>query len=241
MAANDTSGSGDPAAAQAADDRPRSPLHALAVDAAARLQAQSVRALVVGFEHLLRQQPWARERLRQHAGSVVRVGLRAEPLPGLPAPDLRLAITVDGFFEASTTDAAPRATLLLEPSPDVLLSLSRDGVDGLSRHLRVEGDVMLAASLGELARHLRWDAEEDLSRLVGDVAARRAVGFLRGAFDALRSLAERPAESLGRFAASGQAPVVTREPLRALGDEFSALDEQLKRLEQRTDRLAAAL
>ena len=231
---------GDHSAAPVADDRPRNPLHALAVDAAARLQEQSVRALVAGFDHLLRQQHWARDRLRQHAGSVVRVGLRAEPLPGLPAPDVRLAITLEGFFEAASTDLEPRATLLLEPSPDLLLSLTRDGVDGLSRHLRVEGDVMLAASLGELARHLRWDAEEDLSRLVGDVAARRAVGFLRGAFDALRSLAERPAESLGRFAASGQAPVVTREPLRALGDEFAVLDEHLRHLEQRADRLTAA-
>lgn len=240
MGVTDSPGGDDPNAAQAADDRPRNPLHALAVDAAGRLQAQSVRALVAGFDHLLRQQPWARDRLRQHAGSVVRMGLRAEPLPGLPAPDVRLAITADGFLEAANSDLEARATLLLEPSADVLLSLSRDGVDGLSRHLRVEGDVMLAASLGELARHLRWDAEEDLSRLVGDVAARRAVGFVRGAFDALRSLVERPAESLGRFAASGQAPVVTREPLRALGDEFSALDEHLKRLEQRTDRLSAA-
>ena len=62
--------------------------------------------------------------------------------------------------------------------------------------------------------------------------------MLRGAFDTLRSMAQRPAESLGRFAASGQTPVVSREPLRALSDEFAALDDHLKRLEQRTDRLA---
>lgn len=238
MAGSDAPG-GDRAAAPEIDDRPRNPLQALVADAAARLQVQSVRGLVFAFDHLLRQQPWARDRLKQHAGSVVRVGLRAEPLPGLPVPDVRLAITPDGLLEPAAADLPPWATLLLEPSPDVLLSLSRDGVDGLSRHLRVEGDVMLAASLGELARHLRWDAEEDLSRLIGDVAARRAVGMLRGAFDTLRSLAQRPAESLGRFAASGQAPVVTREPLRALSDEFAALDDHLKRLEQRTDRLAA--
>lgn len=238
MGGTDTPG-GDSDAAHSADDRPRNPLHALAVDAAARVQGQSVRALVAGLDHLLRQQPWARDRLRLHAGSVVRIGLRAEPLPGMPAPDVRLAITADGFLEAAAGDAVPRATLLLEPSADLLLSLSRDGVEGLSRHLRVEGDVMLTASLGELARHLRWDAEEDLSRLVGDVAARRAVGLLRGAFDTLRALAERPADSLSRYAASGQAPVVTREPLRALGEAFSALDERLDRLEQRADRLTA--
>lgn len=222
-----------------ADERPRHPWQALVADAVGQLQARSLKLLVAGLEHLLRQQPWARERLRQHAGSVVRVGLRAEPLGALPAPEVRLAITAEGLLEAAAADAPPRATLLLEPSADVLMSLSRDGVDGLSRHLRVEGDVMLAASLGELARHLRWDAEEDLSRVVGDVAARRTVGLVRGAFERLRALAARPADSLGRYAASGQAPVVTRDPLRALDAEFSALDERLVRAEQRADRLAA--
>ena len=40
------------------DDRPASPLQALAADTAARLQAQALRALVAAFEHLLRQQGW---------------------------------------------------------------------------------------------------------------------------------------------------------------------------------------
>jgi ubiquinone biosynthesis protein UbiJ len=220
------------------DERPRTPLHALAMDAARGLQEQGLRAVITGFGYLLRQQPWARDRLRQHAGSVVRVGLRGEPPAGLPRAELLLAITAEGTFEAAPAGAEPRATLLLEPSADLLASLTRDGVEGVPRHLRIEGDVMLAATLGELARHLRWDAEEDLSRLVGDVAARRAVGLLQGAFGALRALVERPAESLGRFAAGGQAPVVTRDALGVLGAEFASLDEHLKRLEQRADRVA---
>jgi ubiquinone biosynthesis protein UbiJ len=37
--------------------------------------------------------------------------------------------------------------------------------------LKIEGDVQLAADLGWLAENLRWDAEEDLSRLIGDAPA----------------------------------------------------------------------
>ncbi|OZA95048.1 MAG: hypothetical protein B7X59_12615 [Polaromonas sp. 39-63-203] len=50
----------------------------------------------------------------------------------------------------------------------------------------IEGDVQLAAEVGWLADNLRWDVEEDLSRVIGDApahaladAARRLVGGLR--------------------------------------------------------------
>lgn len=220
-----------------ADERPASPWLALAADAAQRLHEQAVRGLVAGLDHLLRQQSWASERLRMHAGAVVRVGLRAS-LPGaLPVPEVLLAITPAGFFEPAPLAAAPRATLLLEPSIDVFFALTRDGVEGLPRHLRVEGDVMLAATLGELARHLRWDAEEDLSRVVGDVAARRAFNFFQTGLDRVRGLAARPVDSLARAAASGQGPLVSRDQLRALSDVFTGLDEQIKRLERRAAQL----
>jgi ubiquinone biosynthesis protein UbiJ len=37
--------------------------------------------------------------------------------------------------------------------------------------IRVEGDVQLAAEVNWLADHVRWDLEEDLSRIVGDAPA----------------------------------------------------------------------
>ena len=40
----------------------------------------------------------------------------------------------------------------------------------------MRGNDKLAAEVLLLARHLRWDAEEALSRLIGDVAAHRVAG-----------------------------------------------------------------
>ena len=229
------------------DDPPANPWQALAADAAARLQAQGLRALVAAFEHLLRQQGWARERLRMHAGSTVRVGLQAGAgsgfpaiLPsGLPPPEVRLRITSDGFFEAAPPEATPRATLLLIATSDALITAAREGVEGVSRHLRVEGDVMLAATLGELARDLRWDAEEDLSRVLGDVAAHRLFGLVRAGVQSLRERAAHPLSSFARQAGGDQAPVVPRSRLEGLRDEFQALDDRLRRLEQRAAHLGS--
>ena len=227
----------DPAAPDAFE-RPQSPWQALAADAALAAHRGAVQAVALALGHVLRQQAWARDRLRMHAGAVVRVGLVLPERPGLPAPEARLMITPEGLLEPAADATAPRATLLLQPSSEALKAFASQGVSGLTRHLRVDGDVMLAAALGELARDLRWDAEEDLSQLVGDVAAHRAAGLLGGL---ARRLKELPASLAGAAAAGdspGAGPAVSRTAMRGLGEALGALDDRLRRLEARADRLS---
>ncbi len=40
-----------------------------------------------------------------------------------------------------------------------------------ARHLRIEGDVQLAADINWLVENVEWDVEEDLARIMGDVPA----------------------------------------------------------------------
>ena len=96
---------------------------------------------------------------------------------------------------------------------------------------------MLAATLGELARDLRWDAEEDLSHVLGDVAAHRVFGLLRAGVQGLRERASQPLASFTRQVASGEAPVVPRSRVEALQGEFQSLDDRLRRLEQRAAQM----
>lgn len=228
----------DAAGAGESFDRPGSPLQALMADAAAGLHQAAVRALAAALAHLLRQQAWARHKLRMHAGSVVRLGIAASTSPpaGLPLPELRLRIDADGLVEPADPLAPPAATLLLRPSAALAADFARAGVEGLARHLRIDGDVMLAASLGELARHLRWDAEEDLSRLVGDVAAHRLSAWLRAGFARMQAASAPAADRLVEQA-RGISPGIGRDALRDLGRAFTALEERLRHLEQRAERL----
>lgn len=233
--------SGDPSrASDWVDDRPAHPMLALAADLATRLHGRGLRALIAALEHLLRQQSWARDRLRMHAGSVVRVGVVMKLPAALPPPDVWLSINADGCFQLADPGTTPRATLLLQPSADALSDFSRSGVEGLARHLRVEGDVMLAATLGELARHLRWDAEEDLSRVVGDVVAHRAFESVRSGLDRLRGLTSLPPDAAVRQAAGVVEGPVTATALHGLREVFGALDQRLNDLERRAERMAAS-
>ena len=51
------------------------------------------------------------------------------------------------------------------------MTLMQSVMAGKPPPVKIEGDVQLAAELGWLAENLRWDFEEDLSRVLGDVPA----------------------------------------------------------------------
>ena len=55
--------------------------------------------------------------------------------------------------------------------------------------MRIEGDVQLAAEVNWLVDNVRWDLEEDLSRLMGDAPAHALAQAGRGMAQALRQFA----------------------------------------------------
>lgn len=219
-------------------DSPASPAVAMLGEVAWQVRDRALRGVHAALEHLLRQQSWARDRLRMHAGRSVRVAFDAAVPGGGAAPEFLATIDPEGLLRAAAPGAAADATLLLKPSADALAALLRDGPQGLSAHLRIEGDVMLAATLGELAQHLRWDVEEDLSRIVGDVAAHRLVRLAGQGFDFLRDLGRRVESTAGQFLGASQGPLAPGRQLDALRRETVGLDRKLQALEARVARLA---
>lgn len=184
------------------------------------------------LNHVLRQQAWARDRLRPHAGRSVRMVVK---LPfGPVSADSRIA--ADGTLELAAAADAPTVTLTLEPRLSTALAALRDGAKGLSGGLHVEGDVMVAAAVGEVAQFLRWDAEEDLSHLVGDRLAHRVGETLRQGVAQSRVAAERASSGVRQFLVDDGRQLVERSELQALGASLEALDRRLTALEGRVLR-----
>lgn len=147
--------------------------------------------LVLGaLNHLLAAAPWARRRLAPFAGRRARIALSA------PAGAITLRIAADGTCE-SLGNAAPDVEILL---PAGALRAAIAGRGSLLRGARISGGADFAEALGDVLRHLDWDAEDDLSRWVGDIAARRladaARSFLAGHADTVQRLADNLEEFL---------------------------------------------
>ena len=102
---------------------------------------------------------------------------------------------------------------------------------------RIEGNAEFAEALGFVFRHLRWDAEEDLSRVVGDIAAHRLVdGGRRIATEGRRSL-ERAGGSVAEYLTEESPVLVPRAALPAFAQEVVALRDAVARLDKRVARL----
>jgi ubiquinone biosynthesis protein UbiJ len=177
------------------------------------------------LNRLLAAQPWARLRLEPFAGETVE--LRAGPLPAI-----RLRIASGGKVEAADGEA----TLRMSVKPELVSALVR-GEDEALRAMNVEGNARLAAEILTLARHLRWDVEEDLSRVVGDVAAHRLTSAGR-AFAAWHLDAfQRLAGAVGDYLIDEKRVLARRIELDALGESVAQLRDGIARLDKRLERL----
>jgi ubiquinone biosynthesis protein UbiJ len=186
------------------------------------------------LNHVLRQQQWARDRLRAHVGRTVRIVV-ATPL-GPVSSDARIAEA--GTLEVAEVES-PTVTLSLTPSIDALFGVLRDGARGLSGHLKVDGDVMVAAAIGEIAQHLRWDVEEDLSRVVGDRVAHRMGETAREGARQAEDLRGRVETGMRQFLVEEDRQLVGREDLRSLSEALRSLEETLARVEARVSAAGA--
>lgn len=178
------------------------------------------------LNHVLRQQVWARDRLRAHAGRVVRMAV-VSPL-GRVRAEARIA--ADGTLE-TTSSEAPSVTLVLTPSVNAVFDMLRGGPQALAGHLKVEGDAMVAAAVAEIAQHLRWEIEEDLSRLVGDALAHRAGQTVRDLSVRSSEVRERMSSGLRQFLVEDGHQLIESSHMRALSQALTELDLRLARLE----------
>ncbi len=115
---------------------------------------------VLLINHVLMQEPEAQSRLLRQKGRVVRLQWRGFTL--------QLRATPAGLAELAP-EAQP--DLLLTVTDDSPLTLAKNALAGDKPGVRIEGDVQLAADVSWLVDNLRWDVEEDLSRLLGDAPA----------------------------------------------------------------------
>lgn len=180
---------------------------------------------IAGLNHLLADAPWARERLAPFAGRTAVFVLK--PL------ELGLGIDKDGYFSEAAS-AEPDVSLEL---PLASLPKAIGGPDALMTDIRISGNADLADALGFVLCKLRWDSEEALSRIIGDIAAHRALGVVKGVADWHRQTAQNLVENLAEYFGEEQPVLVKRHALEDFSRSTTTLRDDLARLEKRLRKL----
>jgi ubiquinone biosynthesis protein UbiJ len=133
--------------------------------------------------------------------------------------------------------AGAAAALQLTIGPGALAGALK-GEEHLLRAIDVTGNARLASEVMFLFRHLRWDAEEEAAKLLGDVAAHRLAGLARGIAAWHADAARRVAENFVEYATEEKRILVRRGELVVAAEALARLRDGLARLEKRLERLA---
>jgi ubiquinone biosynthesis protein UbiJ len=145
--------------------------------------------LVLFLNHVLISEPQACQRLARQKGQRIEIVWQNMRL--------QLQPTAAGLFERGAFEGFDLRLTATQESPlEIMSTLAR----GEKPKVRIEGDVQLAAEINWLIDHVRWDAEEDLARLIGDAPAHTLAQAARKALEALRSFVAQRGSSVGAAA-----------------------------------------
>lgn len=182
------------------------------------------------LNHVLAQNSWARERLSAHAGRNAILSLD-------PVFRLGFFVSTDGLLANWAAADGELADVQLRLGADQLPSLLAEGPAAAMNKVRIEGNADFAEAIGFVFRHLRWDAEEDLSRIVGDIGAHRISTGLRGLHQAATDIFQRSNEGLTEYLVE-EARMLTPDALLVeQQSELVELRDRLGRLQQRIERI----
>lgn len=158
----------------------------------AMAQRSVMERLVLFVNHVVAAEPAALERLRPHAGRTMQLELLNWPSMLPPIGPFALRVTPAGLVEWLDDPGTAPPDLRASVAADNPAALFARMLAGERPPITVSGDAAFASDLDWLIDNLRWDAQDDLARFVGDAPAReigRLGGFIAAAVrDAARGL-----------------------------------------------------
>ncbi len=188
--------------------------------------------LLRGLNALLRRESWARDRLAAQAGKSLRL-TAGEPWT------VQCVIASDGTVQPCDRAVAPDVVLSIPPERrrDLPGAWRAEGLAGVTGLARIQGDAGLAHLVSDLARGLRWDVEDDLSRIVGDMAAVRLTRGARALAGGLRQAGRRAQDNLSEYLGEESGLGIQKTVFQAWASDRQGLDARLERLDVRLRRL----
>jgi len=179
------------------------------------------------LNHVLAQNAWAVQRLTPLAGKTFAV-------QAFPLPTLSFTLQPDGSVREAAPDAVADATL--SATPDALLRYFTVEPRDPSL-IRVGGDAAFGEEIGHVLAHLTWEAEEDLSRVFGDVIAHRLAGFARGWWEWRKESVLSLATAATEYFTEERPLIAKRSHVEQFTHEVSATREAVDLLETRIENL----
>ena len=182
------------------------------------------------LQHMTNQNNWSRQHLLAYAGKVVQFNIAFI--------HTKLLILEDGSLGVAPSNTDADVSIHIPPSLALRLMAKDEAAKML---IKVEGDTHLATALGKVLQHIRWDVEEDLSKVIGDIPANKMAAASKQAFTTARKQAINITDMLSEYWQE-EKPVLAKKwqveqfntNVDTLRSDFSRLEKRLAKLKQHT-------
>lgn len=196
-------------------------------------------AICHGINHVLAGEPWASAELAKHAGKAIALEM--------PFGRFAVQITNGGLLEAVRHSDAPsqaddgqtppvRTALVLTISSQALSTLLASSGpirENAFKSVMIAGDADLAQLLGRLAGQLRWEYEEDLSKLIGDAPAHFAVAQGKKIVSAGKAASRDLIENTVEYLSEEKKVLLNQRDFATHKNQLMELRDSVERLEKR--------
>ena len=185
--------------------------------------------LPAAINHLLAQDDWACAQLAQHAGKLACIDA------GLFA--VRLKVGADGMLETGAADAPAQVTIRVRLADLPLIVHNRERAFS---YVKIDGDADFANTISQLSESLRWEAEHDLSKLVGDIAATRIVSGAKELANSARVAQQKLAENVAEYFLEENPMLLRPQAVEDFAAEVGKTRDDVERLAKRIEKLERA-
>jgi ubiquinone biosynthesis protein UbiJ len=178
------------------------------------------------LQHLMAQNPAIAQSLQPLAGKHIAIQMLL-----LQA---KLCILENGYLAIAPDSATADAVIRLNPS--TLLRLM-SGDHHASQSIQLQGDSELATRFSQIIQQMRWDIEQDLSLVIGDIPAHQLAKFTRHSLQQGKQQAQNLAEMLVEYWQEEQPLLAKQRHVDAWIGAVDALRDDCARLEKRIQQL----
>ena len=190
------------------------------------LKAISTRIL----QHLITQNSWANTMLQPFAGKSVQFNISLI--------NTTLVILENGSLAIAGETNTPDAIVTIPPSL-LLRLIAKD--ESAKLKINIEGDTHLAAELAKVLTNMRWDYEDDLSKLIGDVPANKMGEFSRQATKTIKDTTTNLAEMLTEYWQEETPMIAKKRHVEEFNAGVDNLRADVARFEKKLQKLTQKL
>lgn len=187
-----------------------------------------LKPLITRFlQHITNQNNWSRPYLAPFAGKVVQFDFSL-----LKA---NLIILEDGSLSLAGVTAIADAVIHLPPSLAMRL-MAQD--ESAKMQIKIDGDTHLATELSKILQQMRWDIEEDLSHLMGDIAANKLVAGGQKVVQETKKQTINLAEMLSEYWQEEKLVIAKKWQVEKFVQEVDSLKSDMARFEKKLKKLS---